>query len=150
MPLNSLRSRVKDRLHSRNKAAWAQGQDTEVDDTLSYMSDESLTLTAVSGALSWRVLVQQICSDSQLLRCCLLNDSWAAIAKARHLPQILQLWQETTPWTTWQGTQTLLAFVTSALLCTLLEGCSPKTITASATRECCVELQNSMLSQCEN
>ncbi|KAL3148035.1 hypothetical protein ABBQ38_014325 [Trebouxia sp. C0009 RCD-2024] len=40
---------MKDRLHSRNKAAWTQGQDTEVDDTLSYMSDESLTLTALGS-----------------------------------------------------------------------------------------------------
>lgn len=59
MPLNNLRSRVKERLHHRNKAAWAQGQDTEVDDTLSYMSDESLTLTAVSGA----PLVSQCCAE---------------------------------------------------------------------------------------
>ena len=58
MPLNSLRSRVKDRLHHRNKAAWAQGQDNEVDDDASIMSDDSLTMTAVSGARSQRVLVQ--------------------------------------------------------------------------------------------
>lgn len=106
---------MKDRLHSRNKAAWAHGQDAEADDTLSYMSDESLTLTAVSGALSWRVVVHKGCSDSQQLMCYLLDDSWAAIAKARHLPQILQPWQETIPWMTWQGRQTLLASATSAL-----------------------------------
>lgn len=115
MPLNSLRSKMKDRLHSRNKAAWTQGQDTEVDDTLSYMSDESLTLTAVSGAPPWLIVVQKSRSENKLLRCCLLDDSWVAIAKARHLPQILQPWQETTPWMDWQGIQTLLASATSAL-----------------------------------
>lgn len=43
---------MKDRLHHRNKAAWAQGQDNEVDDDASVMSDDSLTLTAVSGPRS--------------------------------------------------------------------------------------------------
>lgn len=69
MPLNSLRSRVKDRLHHRNKAAWAQGQDNEVDDDASTMSDDSLTLTAVSGPRSLRVVVQIGCSHSQLVSC---------------------------------------------------------------------------------
>lgn len=58
MPLNSLRSRVKDRLHHRNKAAWAQGQDNEIDDDASIVSDDSLTLTAVSGSRFLRVVVQ--------------------------------------------------------------------------------------------
>lgn len=41
---------MKDRLHHKNKAAWAQGQGAEVDDDASMISDDSLTLTAVSSA----------------------------------------------------------------------------------------------------
>ena len=76
MPLNSLRSRVKDRLHHRNKAAWAQGQDNEVDDDASVMSDDSLTLTAVSDARSLRVVVQTGCSHSQTSDLSICDTDW--------------------------------------------------------------------------
>lgn len=58
---------MKDRLHHKNKAAWAQGQGTEVDDDASMISDDSLTLTAVSSAHCPRRVVRNGCRQCQLL-----------------------------------------------------------------------------------
>ena len=58
---------MKDKLHHRQRAAWAQGQDAEVDDTTSLLSDDSLTLTAVSGEPPVGVVVQRQSANELLV-----------------------------------------------------------------------------------
>ena len=138
MAFTKIRSRVRNKFHSRNKL---DGQLSDADETMSIMSDDSVAMTAVRSDKASRlhaVYAHQMSVEPNQSLASHVTDRQTATPCLEPVPlprRIYQFWQRKTPWLTLQATRKLQAFATSDWLSTLPETCFARTTAVSVTRK---------------
>ena len=138
MAFTKIRSRVRNKFHSRNKL---DGQLSDADETMSIMSDDSVAMTAVRLYKASRlhaVYAHQKSVEPNQTLASHVTDRQTATPCLEPVPlprRTYQFWQTKMAWPTLQATRKLQAFATSDWSSTLPEMCSARTTAVLATRK---------------